>query len=211
MKARAVCSFGAVLMITSVAAAQPPREAVIEPEWDDAEKPRLMTGIGTSVTVGAAAVGFLDDFGRDVTDIGGGWDARVVVGTRNIIAGEAAYMGSVQNVQALGLDGGALLVGNGAEGAVRINFLPGLLQPYLIAGIGFTHYEVSNEDFNTSNVHDSDNSVHFPLGGGLAFRYDGLVLDARGVIRPQGEADLVENGDTTMTAWSGNLSGGWEF
>src|SRR5690606_32492034 len=103
---------------------------------------------------------------------------------RSIIAAELAYIGSSRDVTALGLDNNAFLQSHGGELAGRLNLLPGLIQPYILAGVGFTRYDLSNEDFNTSSISSTETVAHFPLGAGAALRYEGFVVDARGTFRP---------------------------
>ena len=63
-------------------------------------------------------------------------------GSRSPIAIEAAYVGSAQGINALGLDTDALLVGQGAEGNLRLNLTTRRVQPYLFGGIGWTRYNL---------------------------------------------------------------------
>ena len=177
---------------------------------DDPYRPETVTPMGMSAMVGGGVTGFTEEEPRSFSEVGGGWDARLVIGTRTIIAGELAYLGSSRDVAALGLDESAFLQGHGGEAAARLNLLPGLFQPYLLAGAGFTRYTLTNEDFNTSSIDDSATVAHFPLGVGAALRYEGFVADARGVFRPTVEGDMFSD-DSEMHTWGANLSLGAEF
>jgi hypothetical protein len=161
--------------------------------------------------VGGGVRGFTKEDARDFIDEGGAWDARVLFGSRSIIALEAAYVGSASDVAALGLDPDATLMQNGVEGALRLNILTGMWQPYVLAGAGWSRYTVTNEDFNTSSVEGEDDVAQFPLGAGVAFRYEGLVLDARGVYRPTASAELIPDDDGNMPSWAADLTAGIEF
>ena len=89
-----------------------------------------------------------------------------------------------------------MLVANGVEGAVRVNvpvLLPRtqLLEPFGFVGLGWSHYNVSNTNVNTSDVASSDDVMTLPVGGGLAFGYGGFLADARFTYRKTYYNDLV--------------------
>ena len=52
--------------------------------------------------------------------------------------------------------------------------------------------------------------AQFPLGVGLSYRYEGLLADLRGVIRPMSSADIVSQ-TGSMTSWNAALHAGVEF
>lgn len=203
-----VAATAAMVTATAPAVAQ---RAVIDGGDIDPYEPDLMTDYGMGVAVGGGVTGLIDENARDHTDVGGSWDARFIFGTRSIVAGEIAYLGTGQSVDALGLDGDTALVGNGAEASAHLNFLPGMWQPYLLAGVGYTHYELVGDDFNTSSVADDDDVAHFPLGAGLAFRYQGFMADARGVVRPVAGDEMFSASGGSLNTWGANLSAGAEF
>jgi len=188
----------------------PVRPSVFAADAPQPHRPDLISPIGVSAMLGGAVTGFTAEDARDSTDTGGGWNARLIVGTRSMIAGELAYVGTIQDVNALGLDSDAQLLGNGGELVARVNFLPGMFQPYVFGGAAYVHYNLVNDDFNTSSINDSDNVVQFPVGAGLTFRYEGLVVDGRGAFRPTADADLFGD-DSKMHTWSANLNAGFEF
>jgi hypothetical protein len=160
-------------------------------------------------------VGFVDGDMTDFADVGGGWEARVAFGTRIPIAGELAYTGGALDIDALGLDSGARLISTGVEGLVRGNLLTGPIQPYAIAGVGWRRYDLTNADFNTSAVTDEDDLLEIPLGIGVGWRYRGLVVDLRGVLRVAAGSDLVaasaDSGEPELHTWETSLRAGWEF
>ena len=59
---------------------------------------------GIGVSLGGGVAGFTQDDMRDTTDDGGAWGVRVAFGTRSLFGVEAEYIGSAQNINALGLD-----------------------------------------------------------------------------------------------------------
>jgi hypothetical protein len=175
--------------------------------------------IGVEATVGGGAIGFIDQGARDATQTGASWDARLMFGSRLPIAVEGAYVGSVQNVEALGLSTNALLVGNGVEGDLRVNLLRARVQPYVFGGLGWTHYQVTNSATSTSSIRGSDDIGTVPLGGGVSARLGtAFILDIRGTYRATFADDLMQtqavNGSSTsnsMQSWNAAGRVGFEF
>ncbi len=187
-----------------------------------------MSGFGASVQIGGGVFGFSDSGTRNVMDTGGSWTARLILGTRMPLALEAAYIGTANDVNALGLDSNAVLLSNGAEAALRWNIVSTFVKPfqmgavrvdpYLFGGIAYKHYSLVNEDFNTSSVRNSDNLGEIPAGAGVSFLFGGLALDARGeyrfafsdnLLRGQGDTDVGANND--LNTWNVSARLGWEF
>ncbi|MBA3539152.1 MAG: hypothetical protein H0T79_05955, partial [Deltaproteobacteria bacterium] len=138
----------------------PPQEPMMEEQT-------FMQRMGMAISVGGGVDGFTNEDLRDAAEVGGAWDVRVTLGTRSPIGFEASYIGSVQDIEALGLDDDALLVGNGLQGALRVNVLPNeMVQPFLYGGVAWRRYSLTNEDFNTSAVSDEDDVLEIPLGVG---------------------------------------------
>ena len=173
--------------------------------------------LGMSLTLGAGVGGFTDSDTRRFTDTGASWSARLTFGSRNPLALEAGYVGSVNGVNALGLDSDAVLLGSTAEGDLRLNLSDRGIQPYLFGGLGYTHYAITNSNVNTSDVKDSDNLGEVPLGAGLSLLMNGLVLDVRGTMRPTFNDDLiprsasVDRHQSGLDTWDVEAHLGWEF
>lgn len=153
------------------------------------------------IGLGFAVGGGLDDFAgstmRDTTSLGGGWNARITVGTRQYIAIEGSYIGSAQSIDALGLDGDAVLVGNGAQAALRINILKDFYaQPFLYGGAAWRHYQITNNSINTSDVADHDDVFEVPAGIGFSGYIAGFMADVRGEYRWAFDEDLVPSRTT---------------
>ena len=165
-------------------------------EDNDHSNDHLITPFGMALSVGGGVVNFFDKDARDITGPGGSWEARLTVGTRSPLAFEAAYVGSAQNVQALGLDRDAYLLGTSFEGDARLNFTTMALQPYIFGGIGYTQYNVENASFNTSSIDDEEHMGHIPVGAGLGWQYGGLLLDVRGTLRAAFNDGLKQQGET---------------
>lgn len=150
---------------------------------------------GMAVSAGGGVNDFTGDAMRDITGTGGSWDARLALGTRQLIGFEAAYLGTAQSIDAIGLETDALLVSNGAEALVRVNLLPGPLQPYAFGGVAWKRYDLTNTDTNTSDVVGSDDVYELPLGVGVNAKSQGLIFDVRGAYRIATGEDLVPDRD----------------
>jgi len=189
----------------------------------DPSDDHLLTPFGMAVTVGGGVVDFLDGEARAIGDLGGSWEARLTLGTRTPLAIEFGYIGSVHNIDALGLDSSAVLLGTSVETDLRVNFTTWMLQPYVFGGIGYTRYDVTNDDFNTSSVNEDEQMGHIPLGAGLAYQWGGFLFDVRGTVRPAFQDDLIDepaieddpldrnDTRTDLDTWSAAARLGWEF
>ena len=176
---------------------------------------RPPSGIGVEALVGAGAVGFVDGAARSFADTGGTWDARFIFGSRSPIAFEAAYIGSAQGISALGLNTDAVLLGNGAEGALRFNFTRSRIQPYIYGGGGWTRYSVTNTPVATSSLEEHDDVVMVPVGGGVSARIGrGFLLDARGTYRTTFNETIFNaatGSNVSLDSWNATGRLGFEF
>lgn len=179
-----------------------------------------MSRAGFSLTAGGGVQGFTGDTMRNTTNDGGNWDVRAGFGTRLPVSIEASYLGSAQQINALGLDSNALLVGNGVQGNVRINATTGNIpvQPFLFGGVAWRRYQLQNTNNNTSDVIGEDDVLEVPLGIGVAYKHKGFTLDARGEYRPSFYSNLVPDSGTNAFAdpasldrWGVNANVGVEF
>lgn len=178
----------------------------------------LLSGVGLSLTAGAGGGGFTNETLRDTTEVGANWDARLTVGTMLPIAFEASYIGSAQYLDTFGLNNDAVLVGNGAQGALRVNVLPGRqVTPFVFGGAAWRHYELSNVEQNTSDLEGDDDVLEIPMGAGLGIRTGGLMVDLRGEYRAAFKEDMVpasggDNGaNAPMNRWGASLNAGVAF
>ncbi len=202
-------------MVSTAARADVRTATVAEHEDEDHDGSR----IGIAVMAGVGVGGFTNRTLRDTTEPGGDYAGRVTIGTRLPIALEASYIGSVQYLDTFGLNNDAVLVSNGAQGAVRINVLPRrTLTPFVFGGIAWRHYTLANvRQTNTSNVSANDNVAEIPMGAGLALRAGGLVLDLRGDYRLTFREDLVDAAGSDhathapMNRWGVTLNVGVEL
>lgn len=178
-------------------------------ERDQKKRALLTKGVGLGVEVGGGVQQFLGRTASSVTDPAGAWTARLVVGTRSHIAGEAAYIGSAQALDALGVSDRARLTSNGVEGLLRVNVLRGAFQPYAAAGYTFRRYNISNSAVNTSSVADAANVNELPVAAGLAYRFKPLVTDVRFTLRNAFGTPLIP--DANLSTYSVDAKVGFEF
>lgn len=187
-------------------AARDAREAADRADRAVKDRPNRL---GLELQVGGGVQDFVDRDVTAVTNTGGAWTARLIVGTRSHIAGEAAYVGSAQGLNTLGVEDSATLLSNGLEGALRLNILTGAVQPYAVAGYTWRRYTVTNTAVNFSSVADAANVSEIPLGVGLAFRFSRLVADLRATARPAFASSLFPQGN--LTTFGGEAKLGFEF
>lgn len=197
---------------------QPQTTYVVPPEPVEEEEWGPLSGIGIGLAAGGGAGGFTDEEMNDAADIGGDWDVRATIGTRSPIAFEGSYIGSAQGIDALGLDNDAVLVGNGVQGALRLNATTDYsVQPFIYGGAAWRRYDLTNADVNLSDVADSDDVVEFPVGVGIAGMYEGFLFDLRGEFRASTNEDLLPSVDTLddsgtdMHRWGAKATVGVEF
>jgi hypothetical protein len=150
---------------------------------------------------------------QGLTNSGGSWDLRLAFGTRSLLGLEAAYVGSANRLIAPGLDPNAVLLGTGAEGALRLNapfpYQDAMLEPFAFGGMGWTRFDVINDDYNLSAVADKDHVMTVPVGAGLAASVRGFMVDARYTYRFVYREDLV--GNTNLDNWIISANIGSEF
>ncbi len=171
---------------------------------------------GIGFMVGGGVANFTAGNVRDATELGGAWDARFVFGTRRVIGLEAAYVGSVNDINALGLSGDAKLIGTGVQGLARLNLTTTALQPYLVGGAGWKHYAIANERFNSSGIRNDDSIVEIPMGAGFAYHNAGFMFDVRGMYNYAINSNMFPgtpgvDGPGDLHSWGARASLGFEL
>lgn len=171
--------------------------------------------VGAALMLGGGFEDFTNSNLQSMTGGGGAWNVRAVAGTYSIIGVEAAYVGSARSINALGLESNAALVGNGAEGAVRLNvpLLSGrsLVEPFGFVGLGWSRYNIVNTNTQSSAVAERDDVMTMPYGGGLAFAYRGLMADARFTYRYTYRNDLMRTAGGRLNNWGIGAQVGYSF
>lgn len=165
---------------------------------------------GIGAMVGGGIVGFVDEESRGFVSTGGAWEARLSVDPHATFSVEGAYIGSLQSIDALGLDQDARLLGNGAELGLKVNFLPGLVQPYALVGAGWTRYDLTNTA-PTADLADYDNVLTVPLAIGFSVWFGSLVLDTRATYRATMGSDLFapREDNASLDTWRMSLQLGF--
>jgi len=176
--------------------------------------------IGVGLAVGGGGGDFVGDDLRNTTGTAGNWEVRATFGTKQYLAGEVSYIGSAQSIDAIGLSNNADLIGNGVQGALRINVVRAYpIQPFLFIGAAWRHYDLTNTNFNVSDVQDSSDVFEMPFGVGFAGYYRGFMLDVRGTYRGAWGDNLIPDNDLVdqntllgdMDRWDATGSIGMEF
>ncbi len=152
--------------------------------------------IGIEAAVGVGAIGFIDEGPKSVTGVGEQWDARLTFGSRSYLAIEAAYVGSLQSINSIGLSSDALLLGNGGRGYAAHQLHEGALQPYIFGGAGWTHYKLNNTAINDLGHRERGRRRHRADGGGPLGAPGQGVLDRRARYLPRHvQRGPAEHGD----------------
>lgn len=182
---------------------------------------RLPSMVGTILQVGGGVANFTTPEPASFTSPAGTWNVRGIVGSRSIVAGEIAYVGAAQAIDAVGLNSDAALLMNGAEAALRLNApIPVgemmIIEPFAFGGVGAQFWNLVNEGVNTSSIGDGDVTMTTPLGAGLAIGFENLIVDGRFAYRPSFGNELFGEtfsamDDAALNTWSlaGNV--GFEF
>lgn len=183
---------------------------------DRPDQRRTLLPIGLGFSAGGGYAGFIDSDFNDFANPGGGWEARLLVGTDTWVGLEAAYTGSANDLDTLGLDDRAYLLGTGFSGALHLNLLPPYydFRPYLLAGVGWKHYSLQDADANQSRLDDSDDLLEVPLAGGINYRYGWLLADLRVQFAPAFGNDLVRSPfdrDINLSTWRAVANIGFEL
>jgi len=172
----------------------------------------LTPDYGMGVMVGGGVIGFVDDEARDAAGAGGTWEARLAYQPRETFSVEAAYLGSLQDLDALGTDGNSRLLATAVEANLRVSFFSGNVRPYALLGAGWARYSLLDTP-STAALVDQDDLLIVPLGAGVAYWLGDVVLDARGTYRATAGADLFspQGEDITLDSWNVTLRVGFEL
>jgi hypothetical protein len=135
-------------------------------------------GQGLFVMVGGGVEGYTQELAPQIR-LGVTYEAVVGLRASRRVGLEIGYSGAVSRLvspQTAGTGtGGANLVRNGAYAAATVGFLPTAVQPYVLGGLGFSHYNVRGglAGFNDDTV------GNLPLGLGVRTAFGSFTADAR--------------------------------
>jgi hypothetical protein len=182
--------------------AQPPEQAYTPPPPTHRRRHNIVFAPGeVSIATGAGPANYFGSALTASTDVGAAWDARATFGTHSILALEAGYVGSLNNIDVPSGTNVGRISSNGLDGTLRVQ-LPYRFQPYIFAGVGWNFMHVDNGNANpnvTSQFNsESNNQVTIPAGGGFAGYIGHVTLDLRGTYR------LIPDNDITITAVNDN-------
>jgi opacity protein-like surface antigen len=123
---------------------------------------------------------------RDITDNGGEWDVRFVLGAHTVLGAELAYVGTANelNGRMPGINSNAWIGSNAFEGNLRLA-TPALrivpVQMFAFGGAGYNRFSLNNVNgVNTSPLSGSDNTFVLPFGGGIQGNFgEHVTVDGR--------------------------------
>jgi hypothetical protein len=174
-------------------------------------KPWMSTQIAISVGGGYASFGAKGL--RDITQNGGEWDFRLLLGAHSPVGVELGYVGTANqlNGRMAGVDPNGIITSNAFEGTLRLATPPNRhipLQLYGFAGAGVNSFDLVNESFNNGAIRNQDTTFVLPAGGGLQFNVGPhFTVDGRFTYRAMFDEDLLgrdHNADMyTATARAG--------
>lgn len=166
-----------------------------------------------SVTTGGGATNYFGTALNSTTDAGAAWDARVTLGSHSILALEAAYMGSTNNIDMQSGAQHGRLDSHGVDGDLRFQ-LPTVVQPYVFGGVGYNHMSVTQTSApsNAGPLSGEDNQVTVPAGAGLT-GYIGkhATVDLRGTYRFIPDNGLTEMSTRNLHQWIAQAHVGYVF
>lgn len=171
---------------------------------------------GLTVTVGGGLEGYTNSLAADI-DPGATYGATVALRPTKVLGLELGYSGALhgfdQDLNAVGAESGPDIVRNGAHAAATIGITATPVQPYLLAGVGFSRYNVRG----TAPGFADDTVGNVPVGLGVRFHVGDFTADLRGnynflfdqefAAAPVANIDLP--GDTTFSEggrYSGTLN-----
>ncbi len=171
--------------------------------------------VGVGLLLGGGYDQYTNSSIRNATGSGGFWNVRLIEGTRQVVGFEAAYIGDARGLTGLGDSNNARLVSNGAEGVVRVN-VPvargySLVEPFGFIGVGWQHYQITNNNNPLSDLTAKDDVLTMPFGGGLEYAYRGFMADARFTYRETYFNNLTGRNGGDLNNWGVGAQIGFEY
>jgi hypothetical protein len=141
------------------------------------ERERRADMRGVTVMVGGGVEGYTSSLASDI-DPGAAYGATVALKPSRVVGLELGYTGAVNNFDpSLLAEGtsGPDIVRNGAQAAATVALTATPVQPYLLAGVGVSRYNVRG----TAPGFRDDTVGNVPVGAGLRFHVGDFTADAR--------------------------------
>ncbi|WP_043435803.1 outer membrane beta-barrel protein [Cystobacter fuscus] len=134
---------------------------------------------GVSVLVGGGVEGYTSSLGSNIRP-GAAYGATLMLRPSKVLGVELGYSGAANNfnrgtVATSGTTRGPDVMRNGAQAVATLGLTAAPLQPYVLAGVGLSRYNVRAE---ASGFQD-DTVGNVPLGGGLRLHIGDFTADAR--------------------------------
>jgi hypothetical protein len=192
----------------------PPEAAAVPPPAHEHHHNIVFAPQEISIVTGAGPTNY---FGTGLsashTDTGALWDARATFGAHSILALEAGYVGSVNNVDSSDGTHGQIY-SNGLDGDLRLQ-LPTRVQPYIFGGVGYNHMAVNRQgsaEIASQFAQTTDNQVTIPAGGGIT-GYAGkhMTVDLRGTYRLMPDNNITIMDTHALHQWYAQARVGYTF
>ena len=176
---------------------------------------------GVSVLLGGGVEGYTGSLSSRVA-LGPAWTFILGLHPTSVFGIELAYQGAFQSLKGAnagpGTSGRADIVRHAGQADVTFAFGAWQVQPFVLAGVGINHYSVSDE---ARSVGFSDGTGGYvPVGGGIRFRVQSVIVDLRGSwqlpfsdpLAPGGTGQDTLGLDTgSYRRWNASLSIGGTF
>jgi len=162
--------------------------------------------------IGGGVASYVDRDVRDDVGPSGTWDLRLGLGSRRVVAGELAYVGSAGSAGAFGKYFGF----EGAEAVMRLQYPrqrgQWLVEPFVFGGAGWSHFEIVKA--TRLALRDTSDLLVVPLGAGLTLGNGSFLFDARFTYRQTLGEGIVPGSNTSrarLQSWAITASLGWEL
>lgn len=133
---------------------------------------------GLSVLVGGGVEGYTNTLASDINP-GATYGALVALKPSAVLGLELGYTGAVHELDTVllpeGSSSGPDVVRNGAQAAATVALTATPVQPYVLAGLGVSRYNVRGTALGFSD----DTVGNVPVGAGLRFHIGDFTADAR--------------------------------
>ncbi len=155
---------------------------------------------GLTVQIGGGVEGYTSSLASDINP-GVAYGATLILKPTKVLGLEVGYSGAVNNfdrdsVAATGTRGPDI-IRNGGQAVATLGLTAAPLQPYVLAGLGLSHYNVRG----SAPGFQDDNVGHLPVGAGLRLYSGNFTADARinyNVLFDQQFAGSVPDADISL-------------